>query len=148
MSEALRFEFDVHCPPERAFDVWALRIDTWWPRDHTLGPAAVVVLQPAVGGRIFERDAQGVERDWGVVTAWDRPSRLAYTWHLGRGPEEASDVEIRFLAAGPDTTRVEIEHTGWEQYGEQAVTWQDQNRIGWESLLPHFRAAIERKADG
>ena len=121
----------------------ALRIDTWWPRDHTLGPAAVVVLQPAVGGRIFERDAQGVERDWGVVTAWDRPSRLAYTWHLGRGPEEASDVEIRFLAAGPDATRVEIEHRGWEALGADAETWRDRNEGGWATRLPWFVAAAE-----
>ena len=74
-----------------------------------------MILQQAVGGRIYERDAQGVEHDWGVVTAWEPPSRLAYTWHLGRDPDEATDVEIRFLAAGAGTTRVEIEHTGWER---------------------------------
>ena len=144
MTEALRFDFEVSCPPEHAFDVWAGRIDTWWPRDHTVGPAATVILQQAVGGRIYERDAQGVEHDWGVVTAWERPSRLAYTWHLGRDPDEATDVEIRFLAAGRDTTRVEIEHTGWERYGDQAGPWRDRNRIGWESLMPYFRNAIER----
>jgi uncharacterized protein YndB with AHSA1/START domain len=144
MSESLRFAFDLNCAPEHAFDVWVNRIDTWWPRDHTVGPAETVVLQQSVGGRIYERDAEGVERDWGVVTAWERPSRLAYTWHLGRSANEATDVEIRFLAAGPDTTLVEIEHSGWERYGERAGPWRAQNRIGWESLLPHFRTATER----
>jgi hypothetical protein len=144
MTEALRFSFDVQCAPEHAFDVWTSRIDTWWPRDHTVGEAVTVVLQQAVGGRIYERDAEGVEIDWGEVTAWDRPTLLAYTWHLGRSPEEATDVEVRFVAAGPDTTRVEIEQHGWERLGDSAGPWRDRNRVGWESLLPHFRTAIER----
>jgi uncharacterized protein YndB with AHSA1/START domain len=144
MTEAIRFAFDVGCAPEHAFDVWAGRIDSWWPRDHTVGPAATVILQPAVGGRIYERDAKGVEHDWGVVTAWDRPARLAYTWHLGGDPEEATDVEIRFLAAGPNTTRVEVEHSGWDRLGDHAGPGRDRNRAGWESLVPHFRTAIER----
>ena len=144
MTEALRFTFDVACPPEHAFDVWATRIDTWWPRDHTVGAAVAVHLQERVGGRIYERDADGVEHDWGRVTAWDPPGRLAYTWHIGRSAEEATDVEIRFVGLGPTTTRVEIEQNGWERFGEQAGPWRERNQIGWDSLLPHFQNAIER----
>ncbi|MFL6159819.1 MAG: SRPBCC domain-containing protein [Marmoricola sp.] len=144
MTEALRLTFDVACPPEHAFDVWAHRIDTWWPRDHTVGDAVAVLLQEGVGGRIFERDADGAERDWGRVTAWEPPDRLAYTWHIGRDAAEATDVEIRFTEVGPGTTRVQIEQNGWDRFGEQAGPWRDRNRIGWDSLLPHYRDAIER----
>lgn len=144
MTSALRFSVEVRCAPGHAFDVWASRIDTWWPRDHTVGPAVVVIVQQAVGGRIYERDARGVEHDWGVVTAWEPPARLAYTWHLGQSPDEATDVEIRFVAAGPESTRVEIEHSGWDRWGDHAEQRRVRNRLGWESLLPHFRAAVER----
>jgi hypothetical protein len=144
MTEPLRFSFDVKCSPEHAFDVWASRINAWWPRDHTVGQAVAVILQEAVGGRIYERDAEGVEHDWGQVTAWDRPTRLGFTWHLGRSAEEATEVEIRFVAAGTGTTRVEIEQNGWDRFGEAASSWRDRNRVGWDSLLPHFRTAIER----
>jgi hypothetical protein len=102
------------------------------------------VLESGVGGRIYERTAHGVEHDWGVVTVWDPPTRLAYLWHLGRDRSEATDVDIRFVARGPDDTRLEIEHRGWERLGATADTWRDRNRIGWETLLPHF-AADEKK---
>jgi len=82
------------------------RIDTWWPRDHTVHDAVAVVVQGRVGGRIYERGADGVEHEWGKVTAWEPPSRLAYTWHIGRDVGDATDVEIRFvvvdLAVVPD----------------------------------------------
>lgn len=146
MTEALRFTFDVACPPEHAFDVWARRIDTWWPRDHTVGTAVSVLLQEGVGGRIYERDADGTEHDWGRVTVWDPPEHLAYTWHIGRNAQDATDVEIRFVGVGPGTTRVEIEQNGWDRFGEQAGPWRDRNQIGWDSLLPHFQNAIKRSS--
>jgi hypothetical protein len=101
-----------------------------------------VVLEGSVGGRIYERTAGGVEHDWGVVTVWDPPRRLAYSWHLRRDRSEATDVDIRFLDRGPADTQIEIEHRGWERLGGQADAWRDRNRIGWQSLLPHFAAAI------
>ncbi len=79
MTEALRIDVDVACPPEHGFDVWTSRIDLWWPRDHTVGEAVSVHLVEGIGGRIYELDADGTERDWGRVTAWDPPRRLAYT---------------------------------------------------------------------
>ena len=35
MTEPLRLDLVVACPVEHAFDVWANRIDTWWPQNHT-----------------------------------------------------------------------------------------------------------------
>jgi hypothetical protein len=46
------------------------------------------------------------------------------------------------MARGPGDTRVEIEHRGWERLGADAGVWRDRNRAGWETLLPHFAAAI------
>ena len=95
-----------------------------------------------MGGRIFERTSDGVEHDWGVVTDWEPPTRLTYLWHLGGDRSQATDVEVRFVALGPRDTRIEVEHGGWERLGEMADSWRDRNRIGWETLLPHFAAAI------
>jgi uncharacterized protein YndB with AHSA1/START domain len=142
--EPLRWAFDVACPPHHAFRVWAADIATWWPADHTLTGAAdsTVVLEGRVGGRIFERTADGGEHDWGEVTAWEPPTRLAYLWFLRADRADATDVEIRFLAAGAATTRVEIEHTGWERLGERGPAWRERNLGGWSTLLPHYRAAL------
>ena len=89
-----------------------------------------VVLQGGVGGRIYERTADGVEHDWGEVTVWEPPTRLAYLWHLGRDRADATEVEIRFLAQGAAATRVEIEHRGWERLGSSAGEWRDRNVAG------------------
>jgi hypothetical protein len=144
VTSPLRISFEVACPAEHAFAVWTSRIGTWWPRDHTVTGEAdlTVVLEGEVGGRIFERTRGGVEHDWGAVTIWDPPTTLGYSWHLGRDSHDATDVEVRFVAEGAATTRIEIEHRGWERLGGSATTWRERNRIGWETMLPHLVAAM------
>jgi uncharacterized protein YndB with AHSA1/START domain len=143
--EPIRLAFEVACPPERAFRTWTERIATWWPADHTVTAedGLLVVLEPRVGGRLFERTRGGDEHDWGRVTAWEPPRRLAYTWHLRADRADATDVEIRFVAVGSGT-RVEIEHRGWERLGaDRGRDGRDRNLGGWDTLLPHYRRAAE-----
>jgi hypothetical protein len=63
------------------------------------------------------------------------------------------DVEDLELVAGrshhhgrgrPHTTRVDIEHRGWERLGTLGADWREANRAGWSSLLPHYTAACKR----
>jgi hypothetical protein len=149
LTSPLRITFEVGCAASHAFDLWTTRIGTWWPPDHTVSGqrGAQVVLEGGVGGRIFERTDDGAEHDWGEVTTWEPPVRLGYLWHLGADRSRATDVDIRFVAVGPRETRIEVEHRGWERLGGQGDTWRDRNRIGWETLLPHFAAAVERGDD-
>jgi uncharacterized protein YndB with AHSA1/START domain len=148
MSEPLTMSFDVACSPEHAFTVWTSKLSTWWPSDHTVsGQSGLeIVLRSGVGGRIYERTVEGVEHDWGAVTIWEPPTRLAYEWYLRQDRADATEVEIRFRAQGDGTTRVEIEHRGWERLGAVGEERRARNRGGWESLLPHFRSAIEKGA--
>jgi hypothetical protein len=143
--EPLRLAFDVDCPRDAAFDLWTRRFATWWPRSHSVtGDADLqIVLEPRLGGRIFERTRDGVEHDWGEVTLWEPPLRFGYLWHLRRDRADATDVEIRFVPAPGDRTRIEIEHTGWERLGAEGQDWRDRNLGGWQSLLPHFLEAVE-----
>jgi hypothetical protein len=142
MTAPLKISFEVACSAAHAFEVWTARIGTWWPPDHTVtGQPDLVVLQAGVGGRIFERTADGVEHDWGHVTSWDPPKQLAYLWHLGADRASATEVEIQFLPVGNAATRVEIEHRGWESLGGVADERRERNRVGWATLLPHFEAA-------
>ena len=108
------------------------------------GKPDAVVLERGVGGRIFERTADGVEHDWGEVTAWKPPTLLTYLWHLGQSRADATEVEIRFLARGANETRVEIEHRGWERLGAAGAQWREQNLAGWQTVLPHYLAAIAK----
>ena len=141
MIDPLRISFDVACPAEHAFRTWTAGLGAWWPPDHTVsGQPADVVLQGGVGGRIYERAADGTEHEWGEVTVWQPPTRLAYLWYLGRDRADATEVEIRFQPQ-EGNTRVDITHRGWERAGEP---WRDRNQAGWQTLLPHYRKEITR----
>jgi uncharacterized protein YndB with AHSA1/START domain len=146
MTDPLRISFDVACPVEHAFSVWTSGIGTWWPADHTVTgrPDLTIVLESGIGGRIYERTAEGVEHDWGEVTIWKPPTTLAYRWYLRRDRADATDVEIHFRAVPGGGTRIEIEHRGWERLGSSGQQWRDQNQAGWQSLLPHFTTVMNK----
>jgi uncharacterized protein YndB with AHSA1/START domain len=148
--EPLRIAFDVATPSDRAFSVWTADIGRWWPADHTATGATdlAVILEPRTGGRIFERTAEGQEIDWGEILVWEPPRRFVYNWHLKRDRANATEVEIRFVPTSPTATRVEIEHRAWERLGSEGPTWRDRNRGGWDTLLPHYRAALAADAAG
>jgi Activator of Hsp90 ATPase homolog 1-like protein len=138
--EPLRLSYEVECSAEHAFTTWTGRFDTWWPRGHTVSgdPDAEIVLEPGVGGRIFERSPDGTEIDWGEITMWDAPTRLGYLWHIRRDRADATDVTITFVALDSSRTRIEIVHSGWERLGIGAQALRDSNANGWDGLMPHF----------
>jgi uncharacterized protein YndB with AHSA1/START domain len=143
MMEPLKFSFEVACPQERAFELWASRIDTWWPTNHTISGSkdVKVVLESGVGGRIFERTPKGEEHEWGEVTVWEPPRQLSYLWHIGSDRSDATSVTVRFLSKGPSDTTVQIEHDGWERLGARAEERRNRNSDGWQSLVKYYQAA-------
>ena len=148
MTAPLLISFDVDCPADHAFNVWTSKIGTWWPPDHTVsGDPDDIVLESGPGGRIYERTSTGERHEWGEVTGWEPPRRLSYLWHIGRERATATEVEITFVDQGAMRTRIEIVHSGWDKVGEDAETRRDQNRSGWDALVPRFMAAVGKKAD-
>jgi len=138
--EPLRITFEVDCSPDHAFATWTRRATAWWPPEHTVShePGAEIVFEPRRGGRIFERTKRGNEIEWGQIVDWDPPRRLRYRWHIATEPSNATDVEIVFRELPDSTTRVEIEHGGWERLGEIGQAWRDANRAGWDGVLPSY----------
>jgi uncharacterized protein YndB with AHSA1/START domain len=84
------------------------------------------------------------------VIEWEPPDRVVFGWHLRPDwkydPDEsrASEVEIRFVAEGPKTTRVELEHRGFERVGEGAAEMAEAvaSPGGWGSLLELFAEKV------
>jgi len=142
-ESVLRLSFEVRCPIEHAFAVWTARTSRWWPTSHTVSgePGLEVVFEAWPGGRVFERTAAGVEVDWGEITVWEPPRRLVYLWHMRADRSDATEVEITFVDQGDATTRVDIEHRGWERLGARGPNWRDANQSGWNGLLPYFMTA-------
>ncbi len=143
MIEPLRLDFHVRCSADHAFATFTRRISLWWPRARSFSgdPELEVVLEPRVGGRIFERTPAGEEHEWGEVTAWDAPRGLSYLWHIGTERSRATQVSVQFLPEGAGATNVRIVHTGWDALGGDAEEWRDQNSAGWAGVLEPFVAA-------
>jgi len=115
MIEPLTLSFEIGCSPEHAFDVWTTRLSNWWPKGHSASgdPDTFVVLEPRLGGRIFERTPDGTEIDWGEITLWSPPNRLGYLWHISRDRSDATNVNLTFVELEDGTTRLDIVHDGW-----------------------------------
>jgi uncharacterized protein YndB with AHSA1/START domain len=123
---AVRQSVVVEAPIERAFAVFTEEIATWWPPEHHIieAPLAGMVLEPRVGGRIYDRGTDGSECAWARVLAYDPPHRIVFSWdidlrwQLEPDPEKTSEVDVRFVAETPARTRVELEHRHLERHGE------------------------------
>ncbi len=132
----------------RAFSAFTDEIGAWWPtRSHgILGTACGLVAFE--DGLLIERATDGQQFVWGEVLAWEPPHRLRFTWHPGRSADDASEIEVRFVDEG-SATRVEIEHRGWERFGEEA-TARRRGYIGpgtWGAVLEHFADVTEPSTD-
>ena len=143
MIEPLRLSYEIDCPADHAFEVWTSRLSTWWPKGHSTSgdPDTTVVLEPRLGGRIFERTSDGREIEWGEITVWSPPSRLGYLWHIGRERTAATDVDLTFVDLGDGRTRLDIVHSGWERLAADGPAYREANTNGWDALLPHYLAA-------
>lgn len=120
----------VHRKPEEAFSIFTERLSSWWPhKTHSLskGGAASVVMEPRVGGKLYETSEEGERKEWGTIVAWNPPSGFVTTWHPGMDPESPTEVELRFTAV-PEGTRVDLEHRNWERLGAKAA----ENRKGYD----------------
>lgn len=138
----IELQFDVACPPTRAFQLWTERIDLWWPPGKSFhGGQVAVTFEPVPGGRIFETQPDGTQQDWGRVQEVKPPHRLRYTWHLMFDPQEATDVEVTFSPNGDGTT-VRLVHGGWERLQRGvAEERRRRNRAGWTAVAEVFSAA-------
>ena len=142
----------VDVSPIRAFQLF-LDQARWWPvaTHHIADPAGeTVVLEPFVGGRWFERSADGTETDWGQVLAFEPPRRIVLSWQVSPewlyepDAERTSEVEFRFVAEGSRRTRIEFEHRHLERSGDKAEHMREVlDRPGAaEGVVRAFAAAV------
>jgi uncharacterized protein YndB with AHSA1/START domain len=126
----------VRAAPAQAFNFFSGDLARWWPlaQFHT-GPDPVdCAIEPRVGGRVFERAADGRETAWGTVVAYEPPHRLSFTWVIGLSAELAQLIELRFAPEG-EGTRVELTHSGWEKLGDRAAALRERYDRGWATII-------------
>ena len=148
---AIHGTITIDVPIDRAFRVFTASFDTWWPREYHIGQTdmAEAILKPREGGRWYERGADGSECDWGRVLAWEPPGRLVLSWQISAewqydpDPAHGSEVEIRFTAVGPDSTRVELVHSRFERHGAGGPNVRGAMNEGLSYVLDRLRTFVE-----
>ncbi|MEU4793894.1 SRPBCC family protein [Micromonospora tulbaghiae] len=127
----VRRQIVVDAPVERAFAVFTQRFGDFKPKEHNLlsSPIAETVFEAKVGGHIYDRAEDGSECAWARILVFEPPDRLVFSWdispawQLEQDLDNASEVEVRFVAETPQRTRVELEHRNLDRHGP-----------GWESV--------------
>jgi uncharacterized protein YndB with AHSA1/START domain len=143
----------VNAPADRAFKVFTERFDRIKPREHNMLGVDIAesVFEPRVGGRVYDRGADGSECQWGRVLVYEPPVRIVFSWDISPAwqiesdVDRASEVEIRFVADGPERTRVELEHRHLDRHGDgwEATREGVGGDQGWPLYLARFAAAVD-----
>jgi uncharacterized protein YndB with AHSA1/START domain len=156
-AAGVRRSVTVPLERERAFELFVDDFGEWWPKDsHHVSerPSATAVLEAREGGRWYERDDQGNECEWGRVLALERPARIVIAWQLSPeyrydpDPAKQTEVEVMFEELGDRTTRVTLEHRGFEVHGDAGGPMRDSvgGEGGWPELLGLYAAKVGASA--
>ena len=62
--------------------------------------AETVKFEAKTGGRVYEIEKSGKEREWGRVLVCDAPNRLVFLMGAGSEPEKTTEVEVQFKERG------------------------------------------------
>jgi uncharacterized protein YndB with AHSA1/START domain len=149
-AAVVRRDIVVDAPIEHAFAVFTERFGDFKPPEHNMlrVPIAETVFEPRVGGHIYDRGTDGSECRWARVLVYEPPQRVVFSWDIGptwqleTEPENSSEVEVRFVADGPDRTRLELEHRNIDRHGPgwPAVSDGISGEGGWPLYLARYAA--------
>jgi uncharacterized protein YndB with AHSA1/START domain len=141
MSEPVVTNVRVACPLHDAFTTFTARIDLWWPAAHRAFRGSVMVLEPWVGGRFFEKAQDGREARLGEVLRFDPPTALAYSWYPA-AIDKPTIVEVSFVEEQRGVL-VTVKHSeGESALGEEWPRRARRFALSWSEVLPGFAAFI------
>ena len=154
-SAVVRKHVIVDAPVDRAFTVFTQRFGDFKPPEHNLlgAPIAETVFEPRVGGHIYDRATDGTECRWARVLVYEPPQRVVFSWDIGptwqleADPENASEVEVRFVAEAPGRTRIELEHRNIDRHGPgwESVADGVGHDQGWPLYLSRYAALFDAR---
>jgi uncharacterized protein YndB with AHSA1/START domain len=140
----------VGVPIAAAFEAFTERFGDFKPPEHNLlgAPIEETVFEPRVGGHIFDRAVDGSVCRWARILAFEPPDRVVFSWDISpqwqieSDPALTSEVEVRFVAEGPDRTRVELEHRHLDRHGPGWESVRDgvEGGEGWPLYLSRYQA--------
>jgi hypothetical protein len=147
----VRKDILVKASPARAFAVFTAEMTSWWPPSHSIlkSPLKQYIVEPRVGGRWYAVGEDGSTCETGYVINWSPPDSLVLAWQINADwqfdPALITEVEVRFVAASADHTRVELEHRHLERMGPKAAQARASvdSPGGWGLIIETFKKRAE-----
>jgi hypothetical protein len=147
--EKINKEVEVNTSQKVAFKVFTEKMDLWWPKTHHIGKTPMVkqVLEPKEKGRWYSIHEDGTQCSVGYISNWNPTSKVVLIWQIDgdfkHNPNLVTEIEVNFIAEGPNKTRVKLEHRNLDRIGEggKAVDSMDQ---GWGMILGLYKAEANK----
>ncbi len=146
--DVLEISVDVSLHRSAAFERFTKGMLQWWPTEYTWsGDAlATIAIDPAEGGFCTETGPFGFRCDFGRVLAIATNERIEFTWQInGRrepvpDPAKAGTVDVQFVEAPDNHTRVTLVHRGFANYGDHWRAYRDAmaSEQGWPYIMKRF----------
>lgn len=139
----------ANCSRAHAYAIFTARIGEWWPAAFSASGVdlADVVIEPRVGGRVYEISKSGDQFTWGAVKAIQDGTAITMVWTLGVRAPDPTEVDVRFagditgdVADGDLVANVTLRHSGF-------VSDDDHGRFesagGWAEVLSAYKVCAE-----
>ena len=140
MRDPIQKSIDVPLSPNEAFKLFTEEIANWWPSE-TFSVSAERGKKPRditfgthKGDQIIEVTEQGEQHVWGTIEAYDPGVFLSFSWHPGKGEDQATFVKLAFEEKGSGTN-VALTHGGFEVLGDLADAVSNSYLQGWDLVL-------------
>jgi uncharacterized protein YndB with AHSA1/START domain len=148
----IRHHVVVNAPIEGAFRLFTDHFGDFKPREHNLlaVPIAETVLEPWVGGHIYDRGVDDSRCAWARVLVYEPPTHVVFSWDIGPTWQletdltRTSEVDVRFTAESADRTRVDLEHRHLDRHGPgwQSLADGVDSDGGWPLYLRRYTALV------
>lgn len=153
MTSRVMVALRIDAPPARVFDAFTAEIGAWWRPNRIFQTSrrrgGRLSLEPGAGGRLLETHADGSVDEIGLVRLWAPPEQIVLAWRpTSFSQHQETEVRVRFEAVADDTTRVVVEHVGWDaipqahvaRHGFPLGDFQQRLAEWWRDLLASLSA--------
>lgn len=143
-SGVIRIEQQVtiDAPPARVFGALTKGLSAWWGTPYLIGEGAKdLVVEPRIGGRVYEDWGSGAGALRATVTSIKKNDHIEWTGRIGMGGAVVGVVAYRVEAKGRGTL-LKLSHRA---AGEVTAETERNYGGGWQDLLgTRLRAFVER----